>query len=82
MKTDQVDDSETESNSKESSEDEWMFVDGDSHSKFKHVWFKISGVDRRDQMVSYCWTPRKTIDWYLKVFFHFLYLSLWNVNYL
>ncbi len=33
----QVDDNEIESGIEESSEDEWIFPDGDSHSKFLHV---------------------------------------------
>lgn len=42
----------------------------------------MSGVDRADQMTSYYSTPRKTIRWYMKVFFHLLDLCLWNGNYL
>ena len=42
----------------------------------------MSGIDRCDQMVSYYSTPRKTLRWYFKVFFHFVDLSMWNANYL
>lgn len=42
----------------------------------------MSGVDRCDQMVSYYTTPRKTIRWYLKVFFHMLDICLWNSTYI
>ncbi|KAG8229082.1 hypothetical protein J437_LFUL010145 [Ladona fulva] len=38
----------------------------------------MSGIDRADQMTSYYSTPRKTIKWYRKVFFHFLDISLSN----
>lgn len=42
----------------------------------------MSGVDRSDQMLSYYTTPRKTIRWYLKLFFHFVDICLWNGTYL
>lgn len=42
----------------------------------------MSGVDRSDQMLSYYTTRRKTIRWYLKVFFHFVDICLWNGTYL
>lgn len=42
----------------------------------------MSGVDRSDQMVSYYTTPRKTIRWYLKVFFHLVDVCLWNSTYI
>lgn len=38
----------------------------------------MSGVDRCDQMVSYYSTPRKSVRWYLKIFFHLLDVSIWN----
>lgn len=42
----------------------------------------MSGVDRSDQMLSYYTTPKKTIRWYLKLFFHFVDVCLWNGTYL
>ncbi|KAJ8959751.1 hypothetical protein NQ314_006180 [Rhamnusium bicolor] len=42
----------------------------------------MSGVDRSDQMISYYTTPRKTIRWYLKVFFHLIDVCLWNSTYI
>lgn len=42
----------------------------------------MGGVDRVDQMTSYYSTPRKTIRWYMKLFFHLLDISVWNANYL
>lgn len=42
----------------------------------------MSGVDRSDQMLSYYTTPRKTVRWYLKVFFHFVDICLWNATHL
>lgn len=42
----------------------------------------MGGVDKGDQMATYYSTPRKTIGWQLKLFFHFLYLSLWNASFL
>ncbi|XP_063635050.1 piggyBac transposable element-derived protein 4-like [Cydia splendana] len=38
----------------------------------------MSGIDRADQMVSYYSSPRKTLRWYRKVFFHVLDLAVWN----
>lgn len=38
----------------------------------------MSGIDRADQMVSYYSTPRKTLRWHKKVFFHILDLAVWN----
>lgn len=38
----------------------------------------MSGVDRADQMMSYYSSPRKTIKWYRKVFFHLVDICLWN----
>lgn len=38
----------------------------------------MSGIDRTDQMVSYYVTARKSIRWYMKVFFHLLDVSIWN----
>lgn len=37
-----------------------------------------SGIDQADQMLSYYTTQRKTIRWYLKLFFHVLDISIWN----
>jgi len=42
----------------------------------------MSGIDRADQMVSYYVTPRKSIRWYVKVFFHLLDVSIWNACWL
>lgn len=42
----------------------------------------MSGIDRGDQMVSYYSTPRKTIRWYMKLFFHLLDIALWNGHYI
>ncbi|XP_061717571.1 piggyBac transposable element-derived protein 4-like [Cydia pomonella] len=38
----------------------------------------MSGIDRADQMVAYYSSPRKTLRWYRKVFFHVLDLAVWN----
>ena len=38
----------------------------------------MGGVDRSDQILSYCSTPRKTIKWYKKVFFHLLDIVVMN----
>nr|CAH7748743.1 unnamed protein product [Callosobruchus chinensis] len=42
----------------------------------------MSGVDRADQMMSYHSSPRKTIRWYRKVFFHLIDICLWNACFL
>ncbi|XP_050517558.1 piggyBac transposable element-derived protein 4-like [Diabrotica virgifera virgifera] len=42
----------------------------------------MSGIDRIDQMTSYYGTPRKTLRWYMKVFFHLLDICMWNGNWL
>lgn len=42
----------------------------------------MSGIDRADQMISYYSTPRKTIRWYLKLFFHLMDVALWNSHFL
>lgn len=42
----------------------------------------MSGVDRADQMLSYYSTPRKTIRWYLKLFYHLLDIYIWNACWL
>jgi hypothetical protein len=36
----------------------------------------MSGIDRADQMVSYYSSPRKTLRWYKKVFFHVLDIAV------
>lgn len=38
----------------------------------------MSGIDRADQMMSYYSSPRKTVKWYRKVFFHLIDICLWN----
>ena len=38
----------------------------------------MGGFDRSDQLLSYCSTPRKTIKWYKKVFFHLLDIAVMN----
>lgn len=38
----------------------------------------MGGVDRMDQITSYYSTPRKTIRWQMKLFFHILDVYLWN----
>lgn len=38
----------------------------------------MSGIDRGDQMLAYYSTPRKSVRWYLKLFFHVFDISLWN----
>ena len=35
-------------------------------------------LDRSDQLLSYCSTPRKTIKWYKKVFFDLLDIAVMN----
>lgn len=42
----------------------------------------MSGIDRADQMVSYYSSPRKTLFWYKKVFFHLLDIAVWNSYYI
>ena len=42
----------------------------------------MSGIDKADQMMAYYSTPRKTIRWYRKIFFHLVDLSVWNACYL
>lgn len=42
----------------------------------------MSGIDRCDQMTATYSTPRKTIRWYKKVFFHLLDVTVWNTFYL
>lgn len=42
----------------------------------------MSGIDRSDQMISYYSTPRKSLRWYIKIFFHLLDASLWNSSYI
>lgn len=42
----------------------------------------MSGIDRSDQMVSYYSSPRKTLRWYKKVFFHLLDVAVWNSYYI
>lgn len=42
----------------------------------------MSGIDRSDQMVSYYSSPRKTLRWYKKVFFHLLEFAVWNSYYI
>ena len=41
----------------------------------------MSGIDKSDQMMSYYSTPRKTIRWYRKIFFHLFDICLWNSFY-
>ena len=38
----------------------------------------MGGIDRSDHLLSYCSTPRKTIKWYNKVFFHLLDIAVMN----
>lgn len=42
----------------------------------------MSGIDRADQMMSYYSSPRKTIRWYRKIFFHILDICIWNAHYI
>lgn len=42
----------------------------------------MSGIYRSDQMISYYSTPRKSLRWYIKIFFHLLDASLWNSMFL
>lgn len=42
----------------------------------------MSGIDRADQMMSYYSSPRKTIRWYRKIFFHLVDVCIWNAYYL
>ena len=42
----------------------------------------MGGVDKADQMTSYYSSPRKTIRWNLKLFFHLIDLCLWNACFL
>lgn len=41
----------------------------------------MSGIDISDQMLSYYSTPKKTVRWYKKVFFHIFDMALWNAYY-
>lgn len=41
----------------------------------------MSGIDRADQMISYYSSPRKSLRWYKKVFFHIFDLAVWNSFY-
>ena len=55
------------------------------HNKLKPVCVydyntNMEGVDRSDQLLSYCSTPKKTIKWYKKVFFHLLNIGVINSN--
>jgi hypothetical protein len=43
---------------------------------------KMSGIDRADQIISYYPLPRKSMRWYVKVFFHVMDVCLWNGNHL
>lgn len=38
----------------------------------------MSGIDRADQMISYYYSPRKSIRWYIKLFFHLFDITIWN----
>lgn len=38
----------------------------------------MSGIDRADQMTSYYACPRRSVRWYMKVFFHLVDIALWN----
>lgn len=38
-------------------------------------------VDKGDQIMCYYNTPRKTIRWYLKVFFHCVNVCAWNASF-
>ena len=38
----------------------------------------MGGVDCSDHLLSYCSTPRKTIKWYKKIFFHLLDIAVMN----
>lgn len=40
----------------------------------------MDGIDTADQMTSYYSSPRKSLRWYMKVFFHCLDLCAWNAN--
>lgn len=42
----------------------------------------MSGIDRSDQMLAYYSTPRKTVRWYRKIFFHLIDLCIWNACYI
>lgn len=42
----------------------------------------MGGIDRSDQMISYYSTPRKSLRWYIKLFFHLFDAALWNSTYL
>lgn len=42
----------------------------------------MSGIDKSDQMIAYYSTPKKTIRWYKKVFFHLLDMMVWNAYYM
>lgn len=42
----------------------------------------MSGIDRSDQMISYYSTPRKSLRWYIKIFFHLVDACLWNSKYI
>lgn len=42
----------------------------------------MGGVDLSDMMLSYYNTSRKTLRWYVKVFFHLLNICVLNANYL
>lgn len=41
----------------------------------------MGGIDRADQMISYYSSPRKSLRWYMKIFYHLLDVTLWNACY-
>lgn len=42
----------------------------------------MSGIDLSDQMLAYYSTPKKTVRWYKKVFFHIFDMGIWNAYYI
>lgn len=59
----------------------------DGHAKKKTIEVSeynkfMSGIDKSDQMIAYYSTPKKTIRWYKKVFFHLLDMMVWNAYYM
>lgn len=38
----------------------------------------MSGIDRSDQMIAYYSSPRKSLRWYIKFFFHIMDIAIWN----
>uniref|UniRef100_A0A1B6IXW2 PiggyBac transposable element-derived protein domain-containing protein n=2 Tax=Homalodisca liturata TaxID=320908 RepID=A0A1B6IXW2_9HEMI len=42
----------------------------------------MGGIDKSDQMLSYYSSPRKSLRWNMKIFFHLMDIALWNSAYI